>query len=364
MSRMPPPMFIPRNPSVEDCWRGIVLYGGNSTTYKFALAESLLKIRPQAGSLIKLEDLAPVFGQAIAAHMRHSPKQGTRKKPSAFLKSVSAFNEDSDLDKLVDATVLGGFKNVIDAFHNVSSTPVLHKFFVDERKSNKGIRITDEFARLAGGAQLPNIVQEVDSRWRLVETAWNIGLPANHLVVQHDQELGEMFTFDSAQRRRNVTSSRGALNGYQLGMCFYCFADLRFMGGDLNTDVDHFFPAKLRRSHPRMNLDGVWNLVLACQCCNRGVGGKMDRIPTLALLERLSKRNEFLIESRHPLRETLMNQTGMTATLRRDFLNTLYHRVQFNPATAWEPETTFSDDPFLGPNRTDRPSNDRQATLF
>lgn len=336
--------FMPHDPSVEDCWRGIVLYGDNSATYKFALAESLLKLRPESGKLVKLEDLAPVFGQAIASHMSHSPKQGTN--PGKFLEAVKAFNGDRNLDALVKATVVGGFNNVIDAFHNVGSTAVLHKFFVDERKSNKGIRITDEFTRLIDGMQIGNIAQEVDSRWRLVETAWNIGISANHLVVQHDHTLGEIFAFDSEKRRRGVTSSRGALNGYQKGKCFYCGADLCLLGEDLNTDVDHFFPDRLKRSHFKMNLDGVWNLVLACQTCNRGAGGKFDRIPSLALLERLNTRNEFLIGSHHPLRETLMNQTGKTPESRRDFLNTLYRQVQLNPATAWEPETIFCKAPF------------------
>jgi hypothetical protein len=91
--------FIPVNPSVEDCWRGIILYGQNSASYKFALAESLLQLNPQAGQLVKLEDLAPVFGKAIAGHISHSPKQGTR--PGKFLQSVENYNTDGNLDALV-----------------------------------------------------------------------------------------------------------------------------------------------------------------------------------------------------------------------------------------------------------------------
>ena len=305
---MSQPAFIPVNPTVEDCWRGIILYGKNSATFKFALAESLLKLNPQSGQLIKLEDLAPVFGKAIAAHISHSPKQGTN--PGKFLQSIDVYNTDGNLDTLVKATVKFGFQNVIDAFHNVGSTSVLHKFFLDERQQNKGIRITDEFSKLAEGIQLHNITQEVDSRWRLVETAWNLGIAANHLVVQHDHDLGEIFTFDLARRRKSVTSSKGALNGYQAGRCFYCYANLRLLGEDINTDVDHFFPHKLKQTNLKINLDGVWNLVLSCKTCNRGVQGKFDRIPSLRLLERLHSRNEYLIESLHPLRETLINQTG------------------------------------------------------
>lgn len=338
---MASPTFIPVDPSVEDCWRGIILYGQNSASYKFALAQSLLQLKPEAGQLIKLEDLAPVFAKAIAGHISHSPKQGTR--PGKFLQSVQAYNTDGDLDALVKATVSSGFQDVIDAFHNIGTSSVLHKFFIDERKANKGIRITDEFSRLAEGVQVASITQEVDSRWRLVETAWNLGISANHLVVQHDHELGEIFTFDSARKRKAVTTSRGALNGYQKGRCFYCDADLRLLGEDFNTDVDHFFPHKLKQSNLHLNLDGIWNLVLACQSCNRGPRGKFDRIPSLRLLERLHTRNEFLIGSHHPLRETLMNQTGVTEEKRVGFLSKIYNEVQLNPETAWEPEREFAN---------------------
>ncbi len=328
--------FMPRNPSVEECWRGIILYGDNSATYKFALAESLLQLNPQAGQLIKMEELAPIFGRAIASHISHSPRQGTR--PGEYQASVRQFNLDGDLEALIKATLKGGFTNVIKAFHNVNSSEVLHKFFIDERAANKGIRITDEFSKLAEGFQVDNITQEVDSRWRLVETAWNIGVSANNLVVRHDQTLEEIFTFDAASKRKSVTSTRGALNGYQKGCCFYCSARLRLMGEDFNTDVDHFFPHKLKKSHPHLNLDGVWNLVLSCRNCNRGVNGKADRIPNLDLLKLLHNRNEYLIGSDHPLKETLINQTGRTELQRRDFLSKIYQQVQLNPSTAWFPE--------------------------
>lgn len=327
--------FIPSNPTVEDCWRGIILYGQNSATYKFALAESLLKLNPASGDLVKLEDLAPIYGKAIAAHIAHSPKQGTR--PGKFLQSVQQFNVDQNLDALVGATVSAGFQDVIDAFHNIGSSPVLHKFFIDERRERKGIRITDAFSELAEGVQVRNIEKEVQSRWRLVETAWNLGVSANHLVVQHDHDLGEIFATDFTRRRRSVTNTRGALNGYQKGRCFYCFTALQLLGNNFNTDVDHFFPQRLKQSNLGVNLDGVWNLVLSCQVCNRGPRGKFDRIPSPSLLERLHERNEFLIGSHHPLRETLINQTGDTTARRRNFLSNLYQATQLSPQLAWEP---------------------------
>jgi len=40
------------------------------------------------------------------------------------------------------------------------------------------------------------------------------------------------------------------------------------------------------------DLDQVWNLVLACIDCNRGVGGKFDSSPDVSYVDRLAKRND------------------------------------------------------------------------
>jgi hypothetical protein len=82
-------------------------------------------------------------------------------------------------------------------------------------------------------------------------------------------------------------------------------------------------------------------LVLSSTVCNRGLKGKFDRIPSLRLLEILHARNEYLIGSHHPLRETLMNKTGTRLNIRVAFLKGIYNKVQLNPATAWEPENDF-----------------------
>jgi hypothetical protein len=334
--------FLSNTPSVEDCWRGVVLYGRNTASYKFALASALLEMRPQAGQLIKLDELAPAFALSIAKHLATSPKQITTAK-GKFIDACLSYNQDQNLDALVDATVAHGFVNVIDAFHVVSAAPVAHQFFVDERKANKGIRVTDEFSRLISGHQAGNLDQEVDSRWRLVETAWNLGISANLLTIHHDHGAGEMFTMDHALRRKTVTSSRGALNGYQKGRCFYCHADLTLSGDAMNTDVDHFFPHKLKQLGLGVNFDGVWNLVLSCSTCNRGTKGKFDRIPSGRLLQRLHNRNEYLIGSHHPLRETLMQQTGLNTADRSAYISGIYQKVQLNPGLAWDTEQVMPD---------------------
>jgi hypothetical protein len=106
-----------------------------------------------------------------------------------------------------------------------------------------------------------------------------------------------------------VTAARHALNGYQKGHCFYCFDAISAADGNPLVDVDHFFPWSLSTRKVlggNININGVWNLVLSCVVCNRGPSGKFDMIPSSNLVARLHQRNEFLINSHHPLRETLI----------------------------------------------------------
>lgn len=78
--------------------------------------------------------------------------------------------------------------------------------------------------------------------------------------------------------------------------------------------------------------------MLACSACNRGVRGKSDRLPTERLLERLHARNEYLIVSHHPLRETLMAQTGLDEARRRGFLRDMHARSWAALIHQWEPD--------------------------
>lgn len=69
--------------------------------------------------------------------------------------------------------------------------------------------------------------QETESRWNLVEKAWELNINKNLIAVEFDQETKQLFTQDTKHRRTNITTSRGALNGYQKSRCFYCFKEIR-----------------------------------------------------------------------------------------------------------------------------------------
>jgi hypothetical protein len=312
--------FLAHQPSLDAYWRAIILFGRNSAAYKFALASALLECVRRQQTFATLEDLAPGFAKAVTDHLKGSDRQGTSPS-SRFLTACRAFNEEKITEtQLQAATVKFGFGNVIDAFHVVNQGEIEKRFFVDERKTRRGIALTDDLFRLGEMFQYRNLGAEVEARWKLVETAWTLSVSAALLGVEYDADSETLFVEDTT-RRIAVTSCREALNGYQKGKCFYCFSNVSVISGDAElSDVDHFFPHTLRRLSSKCDLNGVWNLVLSCRGCNRGPRGKMARVPESRLLERLHRRNGFLIDSHHPLRETLMAQTGVTDTDRSRFL--------------------------------------------
>jgi len=100
--------------------------------------------------------------------------------------------------------------------------------------------------------------------------------------------------------------------------------------------VDHFLPHIHKRQHHSIgaNINGVWNLVLADADVNNH---KRARIPERRFLERLFNRNEFYIESKHPLAETIVNQTGTTRQQRIHFLEKQYNLASELAIHKWQP---------------------------
>ena len=310
--------FLELNPTQEDYWRAIILFGKNVASYKFALAQSLLELKVKGHTFVTLEELAIPYSKYLTQHLQEEDRQ-TTSKSSKFLDSCRAYNTAViPYDELIAKTVKLGFANVIDAFHNVNYGELPLRFFIDHRREKKGITLTDDLFLLDSS----NLSGEVEGRWRLVETAWRLKLSRNLLHVNYDDERQLLFTTSSSSRK-DVTSIRDAISGYQKGKCFYCFTDISIISGSpILADVDHFFPHKLGDIISPIN--GVWNLVLSCQHCNRGTGGKFDQLPSHYLLERLHKRNEFYINSHHPLKETLKAQTGGATQARINFLSANY----------------------------------------
>ncbi|OAU94498.1 HNH endonuclease domain-containing protein [Moraxella catarrhalis] len=222
----------------------------------------------------------------------------------------------------------------------------MKSFFIDERKFNKGIRLTDNLFKLfyVYDNSAKDLNQETESRWHLVEKAWELGISRNLIDVEYDKISDLLFIKDDKYKRINITSSRSALNGYQKSRCFYCARDISILpGSDELADVDHFFPHILKPDVAKVgcrrsvNIDGVWNLVLSCTECNRGESGKFARVPNVDLLNKLHIRNEYLIGSHHLLRETLIMQTGSSEAERKQFLQKSFNFSEEKLIHTWHP---------------------------
>ena len=64
---------------------------------------------------------------------------------------------------------------------------------------------------------------------------------------------------------------------------------------------------------------------------------KGAKVPHRKYLQRLFNRNEFYISSKHPLAETIINQTGKTKEIRRDFLEKQYNLALEQSIITWTP---------------------------
>ncbi len=269
-------------------------------------------------------------------HLTHSPKQITRSKQGEFLDICSKYTQgEVPKDQLIATTVSKGFTNVIDAFHKVNGEDIDKRFYIDERRNNKGIRLTDELRQLVLEHRGADLTPEIESRWRLVETAWELQLSRNLIAIDHESESGNMVVYTN-NRRTNVTSSRNALNGYQKSKCFFCFDEISVQSGSPTlAHVDHFFPHILKPEIGHL-VDGIWNLVLSCSDCN-GSGEKGAKVPDVSLVKRLNRRNEYLIDSNHPLKETIILQTGKTAGIRSGFIQDKLDIAMNNLHHVWKP---------------------------
>lgn len=309
--------FIERDVTLSTCWRAIILQGKNTASYKFSLAKSLLNIN-NVDSCISRSDLAVPFALNIVAHLKNNPKQSVGAHEGKLITACKNFNDNKITeDELFAVAAKEGFRYVFDAFHNVGKGEVPFRFFDSHGET---ITLTDNFYQLLESSQIENIGYEVDARWRLWETAISHQINPNLLIVKYDANNDSLFIKGIESRRVNVTSSREALSGYQKGKCFYCNRDISIVQGlESSCDVDHFFPESLKLS----NINGIWNLVLACKSCNRW--DKSDKVPNINLVEKLHKRNNFYVSSHHPLRETIINQTGVSEMERKDFLQNYYN---------------------------------------
>lgn len=332
--------FQINDPSLESQWRALILFGKNSAAYKFAFAKSLLELIEKETNAISLSELARPFSKNITAHLKQSDKQGNSNS-SKFLDYCRDFNNGTiDESLLLQETERLGFVNVVDAFQNVNGGQIPNPFYEkDYSNGNKRIVITDNLLKLRESFHFQNFKNETEARWKLVETAWNLRINPNLLEVKYDEASSLFFLENDFMRRVDITSVRASLNGYQKGKCFYSFMNISIIQGSPDIcHVDHFLPHVNKQAHANAgaNINGVWNLVLVHSSMNN-TKEKGAKVSDPKYLQRLFNRNEFYISSKHPLAETIINQTGRTKELRRAFLEKQYNLALDNSIVTWTP---------------------------
>jgi len=331
--------FQINDPSLESQWRALILFGKNSATYKFAFAKSLLELVNKETTKISLAELSKPFSKNIIEHLKENDKQGNSKSSSFLNICRNHIKGEVSKTELWSKTEKLGFVNVVDAFQNLNGAQIPDIFYEKNYKSGKKeIIIKDNLLKLKESFHFQNFNQEVEARWNLVETAWNLNINPKLLEVKYDEDKSLFFIENDFMRRTDITSVRASLNGYQKGKCFYSFQDISVISGSTTLcEVDHFFPHVNKTIHNQFgaNINGVWNLVLANKDVNRN---KSAKIPEKRFLQRLYNRNEFYIQSKHPLAETIINQTGNTKQKRIEFLNKQYQLALNSAIITWKPE--------------------------
>ncbi|MDM1696186.1 HNH endonuclease [Thiopseudomonas alkaliphila] len=341
--------FLAGDTSLASQFRSIYLLGANTASYKFALAKALLSYQGQDQTFVSLDELTPIFAQYLLEHVQTGKRQingtgGVGKMLNVLtLYSLGQITEQ----QMLQVVRVEGFKCVLDAFHRLpnrqQATPFFHKSILGKQQ---GISLTDELFDLTTQQSSADLTAEIEGRWCLVESAWSEN---SEIIIEYDLDAELLYylkpvsnsTFMHSHLRTNLSYVRGPLNGYQKGKCFYCYRPITIESNQATTcDVDHVIPMSIQYgSTYDLQLNEAWNLVLACQQCNRWeAGGKAGNMPLFKFIESLYRRNEYLIASAHPLRENILRRTGRTTIQRKDFLRKRFEYACSLRAASWQPK--------------------------
>jgi hypothetical protein len=190
---------------------------------------------------------------------------------------------------------------VMQKFHNLRVVGQVHHTFYSVERTDRGrvVRLTDDLHRIASARNV--LEDELQARWSIVEASFDASI-GRSLIQGGVGVSDDLRTVLTPTRRVALTSARSAIVGFQHGRCFYCAAPLEVL--DYQVHVDHVYPYSLMNtgSWRGPDLNGVWNLVLACAPCNLH---KSARTPTVDEVRALIARNEAIANSPHPLRRTL-----------------------------------------------------------
>jgi hypothetical protein len=344
--------FITDDATALNTFRSLILFGKNSATYKFAFCHALLLQKPQ--SEINYRDLTENFLKELYAHYKQNPSQ-FQSGTNQLTQAMDVFKEHGESKAAWEQLVFIAeniiYNHVFDAFQNVGGGTIDTRYmlFEHDKKARKLVLTNNTLSLMEKPDLVQTVLSENRSRWGIVEAAWQGGLSPN--LVEFNAETGDLISI-KAGIRINLRSAVTSLLPYQKGRCFYCnrYVSTSFGIHDDNfADVDHFFShAILNRLRfakenidPRINFDSVWNLVIACRACNRGVDGKSARRADSLYYQKIVARNNLILEEHnHSLKFAM--KTGFNVVNAQQMskkMAQLFNLLETFPS--WKPERIF-----------------------
>ena len=302
----------------KDYWRAVILYGLNTATYKMAFAKSLDYLVSLGKTEVPMQELAEVFFHLYLNRLENGmPQLDQPGRMTVMEKVVARYNLGAvSLEEAIDYVEKNAFNDVLRAFPKLNREQIPVDFYYHDGKK---LYLTDSVHKLLSGSEREELMSEVDSRWGLIEAAFQMKRDIDSSL---ESDIRALYLFDGYERT-DITDTVPVLNGYQKGACFYCGESMQGHG----IHVDHVIPRQL------VYHDEIWNLVLAHEFCNEQ---KSDSLPGRQYIEKLILRNEHFIASNHPIRGKLIATTGKTSRERKEFVERVYSHAQMIIPYTWE----------------------------
>ncbi|GAB3724065.1 hypothetical protein GCM10027594_05170 [Hymenobacter agri] len=298
----------------EEYWGAIVLYGLNSATYKMALGKTLLDLGKQGLVEVPWDVLARVYLDNYTARLTGPtalPQQGNPTRLTIMERIVRRYQQGTlEYSQAITEVAATAFSDVIPRFQTIGNNKELARGKFYEFSQGKSLTLTDGLLTLTQSAQLSEFRNQLNSRWNLLEGAFQ--MTRDHSQLSND--VRDIYLVNGYQRT-SLTANIPFLEGYQGNACFYCAEPIP--EGDVH--VDHVLPRQV------LLHDEIWNLVLAHSYCNTS---KSDKLVGEHYLTKLIQRNENIMGSNHPWKARMERDLGSTGIQRAKKLRWHYENVR------------------------------------
>ncbi len=167
----------------EDLWKGIILFGLNTATYKMGLAKSLFILARKDKSTISWDELSATFLQEYIKRLKTSPmpQQAIPTRLTIMERIVKELEAGLiSYDEAVARVSDQGLVHVVPRFHTIGqdSTIVKEHFYTFDY--GKNITLKDTLLQFSE-QQLQELEEEFMARWSLLEGAFSIN--QEHFVL-------------------------------------------------------------------------------------------------------------------------------------------------------------------------------------